>query len=153
MALRQLHGSRFALVAGLVIGLGGVALAATADELVEKREAGMKVAGGALKALGAAAKAGTITPEDVAKAQAFADYTKEMPELFTEGSLTDKSRALPEIWTSKADWDAKVTGFQSAADTVLAAAKSGDASALGAAVELAGKTCGDCHKAYRGPEK
>ncbi len=42
MALRQLHGPRFVLALGLVAGLAGVALAATPDELFEKRVAAMK---------------------------------------------------------------------------------------------------------------
>jgi cytochrome c556 len=153
MALRQLHGSRFVLALGLVAGLAGVALAATPDELFEKRVAAMKANGGALKALGAAAKAGTITPEDVAKAQGLVDVAIGLPELFTEGSITPKSRALPEIWTNKAGWDEKLSAFQAAADTVLASAKSGDPAALGAAVDKAGEACGACHKIFRGPEK
>lgn len=151
MALRQLHGSRFVLALGLAIGLGGVALAATADELHEKRETAMKQAGGALKALGEAAKAGTVGADEVAKAQGVVDFSHSFAELFPDGSLA--GRALPEIWSNKAGWDEKVTAFQGAADTVLAAAKTGDAAALGAALKQAGDSCGGCHKVFRGPEK
>ncbi len=153
MALLALHGSRWTIAMALTLGLSGVALAAGAEALVEQREAGMKQAGGALKALGAAAKAGTITPADVEKAQALADFAGSVPSLFPEGSVTEKSRALPEIWTDKAGWDARTKGFADATAAVLSAAKAGDVAALRTAVGAAGDTCGACHKAFRGPEK
>ncbi|PWR23418.1 c-type cytochrome [Zavarzinia compransoris] len=153
MALLALHRSRWTVALALTLGLSGAALAAGAEALVEQREAGMKQAGGALKALGAAAKAGAVTPADVEKAQGLADFATALPTLFPEGSITDKSRALPEIWTDKAGWDAKVKVFADAADAILVAAKAGDVAGLRAGVGAAGDSCGACHKAFRGPEK
>lgn len=153
MALAALHRSRIAIAAALLVGCGGVAFAAGSEALVEKREAAMKQAGGALKALGGAAKAGSVDAEAAAKAQVLVDLAAEIPALFPEGSITEKSRALPEIWSDKAGFEAKTKAFAEAAATLLAAAKTGDAAALGAAVDGAGASCGGCHKAFRGPEK
>ncbi|PWR22889.1 c-type cytochrome [Zavarzinia aquatilis] len=153
MALLALHGSRYLAAAVIVLGLGGVALAAGADDLVEKREAAMKQAGGALKALGGEARSGSVAPDAAVKAQALVDFAASIPGLFPAGSITDKSRALPEIWTDTAGWDGKVKAFADAAAVTLAAAKAGDAAALGAAIDATGGACGGCHKVFRGPEK
>ncbi|MDD3446996.1 MAG: cytochrome c [Zavarzinia sp.] len=154
MASLTLHFSRYAFAATLALGaVVGTAFAVDAGAAYEKREAAMKEAGGALKALGGAAKAGTVTPDDVAKAQALADFAAALPGLFPEGTMSDKSRALADIWDDPGAFEAKVKEFAGAADTVLAAAKSGDAAALGAAVGATGPTCGGCHKMFRGPEK
>lgn len=153
MALLAHHGSRYLVAAAIVFGLGGVALAAGAEEIVDKREAAMKQAGGALKALGGEAKSGSVTPDAAVKAQALVDFAASIPGLFPAGSITDKSRALPEIWTDTAGWNGKVKALADAAAVTLAAAKAGDAAALGAAVDATGGACGGCHKAFRGPEK
>lgn len=153
MALLALHGSRFLIAAAIAVGLGGAALAAGADELFDKREMAMKQAGGALKALGGAAKSGSVPADAAAKAQLIVDLAAAIPGLFPEGSITDKSRALPAIWTDKAGWDGKVKALADAAAVTLAAASAGDAAALGAAVDATGASCGGCHKMFRGPEK
>ncbi|MCF4166643.1 cytochrome c [Zavarzinia compransoris] len=155
LGLRSSHQALARAVFGgvLALGLVGVTVGAQADAVSEKREAAMKQAGGALKALGGAAQAGTVGTAEVAKAEELAAFAAMLPELFPEGSLSDESRALPEIWTDAEGWQAKVADFTAAADAVVAAAKAGDAAALGEAVGATGPTCGGCHKVFRGPPK
>lgn len=153
MALVNGHLRRHLLIAVFVLGCAGVALASTAEDQHDKRVAAMKNAGGALKLLGTAAKAGTVSEEAKAAALSVDAFAQSLPGLFPAGEQSEKSRALPAIWSSPDDWTAKIKAFQTAATGLVGAAKAGDAAALGAAVEATGPTCGGCHKAFRGPEK
>jgi len=74
--------------------------------------------------------------------------------LFVEGSDMDAlegNRAKPTIWTDNADFLAKWEAFGEGALVMQAAAGNG-VEALGPALGAIGGTCGDCHKAHRGPE-
>lgn len=126
----------------------------SAEDAHEMREGAMKAMGGNLKALGAVAK-GEMAPDagTVVHAQSLAAMSHTVKLLFAQELISDKSRAKPEIWS---DW----AGFSKAADdlsmataAVIEAAKSGDPAAIGAALGDVGKSCGGCHKPYRGPEK
>ena len=89
----------------------------------------------------------------VAPATAMVAFAKTIVDLFPEGSDGGETRALPEIWS---DWDGfkKVTSDHVAAtEKLLAAAVSGDASAVGAQLKATGGTCGACHKPYRAEKK
>lgn len=71
---------------------------------------------------------------------------KAIPGVFGPG--TEGGNALPAIWTSKADFDAKAKVLEDAA-TRLAAAN--DEAAFKAAFPAVGQSCGGCHQPYRKP--
>ncbi len=152
MALVNGHLPRL-VVAGFALLVAATAMAATPDEQYERREAAMKQAGGGLKALSAAAKAGTVTDEAKAAAHAVEAFAQGLPDLFPAGEPSEKSRALPAIWSDPDGWKEKINAFRAAAAGLVSAADGGDAAALAAAVEATGPACGGCHKAFRGPEK
>lgn len=66
----------------------------------------------------------------------------------SEAGTIEGSRALPAIWTSMDDFNAKHMALADAADGVAAAAGTG-LDALKASLGPLGGACGDCHKAYR----
>lgn len=75
-----------------------------------------------------------------------------IPGLFPAGSGGGDSRARPEIWTSRADFEARAAALRTAASGLLQRARAGDRpgfSAQAAAVEAA---CNACHTAYRSPD-
>ena len=74
-----------------------------------------------------------------------------MPKGFF-GEGTDKvgeTRAKPEIWTSRADFDAKMDKMVQETARLAQTARSGDASALKKAVGDVGAACKACHDDYR----
>ncbi|MFP9136217.1 c-type cytochrome [Devosia sp. XGJD_8] len=73
-----------------------------------------------------------------------------IPSLFPEGSIVDKSRALPAIWEDFEAFTAIAESGAAAAQTALDAATAGDNAAYMAAVEQIGQACGTCHQTYRG---
>jgi cytochrome c556 len=76
-----------------------------------------------------------------------------IPEVFamdTRQFKDTKTAALDGIWNSQADFKAKAEALGKAADTVLAASKTGDKEAtLKALRENIGKGCSGCHDNYR----
>lgn len=93
-------------------------------------------------------------PFDAAAAQANADIVVAMSKLpYTAfGDGTDKAgntRALPEVWSKRADFDAAAKKMQDEVVKVQAAAKSGNVDQLKAAFGAAGQSCKACHDNYR----
>jgi cytochrome c556 len=68
---------------------------------------------------------------------------------FGEGTGGEPTRAKPEIWTNRADFDAKMDKMVSEAAKLPAAARSGDAAALKKAVHDVDTACASCHDDYR----
>lgn len=85
---------------------------------------------------------------DAAFAQ-WADTAQKLPGLFPEGSQTgEKTRAAPQIWLDKKDFDEKAAEFGKAvADNRAKAVASLDG--LKAAIGAVGKACDNCHEDYR----
>jgi cytochrome c556 len=95
-------------------------------------------------------------PFDAAKVNAaFAQWGEtaaKMPILFAEPPKPgEDSRALPKIWETKSDFDAKVAAFAK----VVADNKDKvtNLDELKVAFGQVGKVCGDCHEPYRRPQQ
>jgi cytochrome c556 len=66
------------------------------------------------------------------------------------GEGTDKdTKAKPEIWTHRADFDAKMDKMAGEAAKLPAVARSGDVAALKKQVHEVGEACTACHDEYR----
>ena len=83
-------------------------------------------------------------------AVSFERMAQALANAFPEGS-GEGSRALPAIWENRNDFMDQVSSIQSASAQLVTAARSGDADAIGAAMQGVQGTCGDCHRGYRGP--
>ena len=116
----------------------------TNEQLVETRQNAMKQNGMTLR--GAASLTGD---EAVAAATSLLQNFTNLPDLFREGSITDKSKALPAIWENWDDFRARFDHNAEVAANMLAAAQSGDTATYTAAIEELGKSCGACHDTYR----
>jgi cytochrome c556 len=120
----------------------------TASAAVAARQAAMKQDGRALRGStkftsDAAVKALTIVE---------ANYTK-LPGLFPQGSATDKSSALPIIWTQFDQFSAIFKKGAAAATDGIAAAKAGDMAKYVADIKIIGGTCDECHQTYRAKDE
>jgi cytochrome c556 len=91
-------------------------------------------------------------PFDLAKAHkvltTFAEVDAKVKPLFPDSSKTGgDTEALPAIWESKADFEAKLAKFS--ADAKAADATVKDLDSFKAAMGTVGKNCGGCHNTYR----
>jgi cytochrome c556 len=95
-------------------------------------------------------------PFDAAKVNAaftqWADTAKVLPTLFPDSSKTGgDTRALPKIWETKADFDAKDAAFAKAVADSQSKVK--DLDALKVAFPEVSKACDNCHESYRRPQQ
>ena len=114
------------------------------DELVAARQAAMKEDGGLLR------RAGRLEGQEAIDAATvlLRNFTN-FPALFREGSITDKSEALPAIWERWDEFTALLTQGQAFSGAALAAAQAGDTAGYQAAVKGLSQLCGTCHQQFR----
>ena len=85
---------------------------------------------------------------DAAFAQ-WADTAQKLPGLFPDNSKTgQETLALPKIWLTKSDFDAKAAAFGKAVAENRDKAKA-SLDDLKAAITMVGKGCDNCHEDYR----
>ena len=122
------------------------------EQAIKYRQSVMALQGAHFGRLGAMAN-GRV-PFDAATAQANADLVLTLSKLpFTAfGEGTDKAaptRAKPEIWTNRADFEAKAKAYQDEVVKLQAAAKTGNLEQIKAAFGATGDTCKGCHDKYQ----
>ena len=68
---------------------------------------------------------------------------------FRDAKQPGKTRAKPEIWENKADFEAKLDDLRTAAAGLATAASSGDKKAIMTAFQTTGGACKACHDEYK----
>jgi len=140
------------------MGLLAVALAAGAQsvqvgsgDVVADRQRLMKLNGASWKDAQDKLKAGNIEAIAV-NAETIALNARHIPLLFPQGSLTDKSKAKPEIWQRWGEFEAAAKNLETWATKLRDAAAAKDAQAVETiAKEFGGQACGTCHRPFRVP--
>ena len=140
-----------ALVAGGCVTAGTPKM--SADEAIAARQKLMKEQGAAWKSIQDKAKVGQVAAL-APDAQKLVETSQRIPSLFPEGSLNPAtSRAKPEIWQKRSEFEGYAKMLNSRATNLSATASAGDAQATNATIaSLFRETCGSCHNAFRGPE-
>ena len=120
-------------------------------DIVADRQRLMKLNGASWADVQAKAKAGNI--EGIAvNAETIALNAMHIPTVFPAGSLTEKSKAKPEIWQKWAEFEGAAKNLQMEAEKLRDTARSKNADATQAIVKDFGrKTCGACHTPFRVP--
>src|SRR5258706_521682 len=144
------------VVAGLVIGIGagcaGKSMSkAGSGDVVADRQRVMKLQGASWADIQAKAKAGNI--EGIAvNAETLALTAQQIPGLFPEGSLTEKSKAKPEVWQKRAEFDAAAKNLEAQAEKLRDAARAKNEQLTQDLVKDFGRqACGTCHTPFRQP--
>ena len=143
---------KFALLAGFAAALAATAADAQQpkpEDQIKQRQAGYRVLGYNFGSLAAMAQGKKPYNRDEAVrnaslAAAIADYPRMF---FGEGTDKGETKAKPEIWQKRADFDAKMDKMITAVKALPQAA--GDEGALKKAVSDAGAACKACHDDYR----
>ena len=71
---------------------------------------------------------------------------------FGDGSDKGTTRAKPEIWENKADFESKMNDLKTAAAALQKTTAGGDREAIAADVGAVGKACKACHDEYKSKE-
>ncbi len=151
------HGILAALAAAiLVAGAPQVVLAQSAGDVIKERRALMKNNSKTNKIVGAFVKKGKGSAADVAAAgRRLASNAGKIAALFVKGtSASDgvgKTRAKPAIWAKWSEFQAAAAKLKSAGENLARVAATGDKAAIKVAAGAMGKSCGSCHKQFRGP--
>ena len=151
------HTVRAAIVMGSLVALvvAGCATQSAmkvgSGDVVADRQRLMKLNGASWQDIQAKAKAGQVEAIAV-NAETLALNAMHIPALFPAGSLTDKSKAKPEVWQKWDEFAKAAKNLEDQAGKLREAARAKDAAAVQAIVKDFGKnTCGACHTPFRVP--
>jgi len=118
---------------------------------VADRQRLMKLNGASWADAQAKLKAGNIEAVAV-NAETMALIATQITALFPEGSLTEKSKAKPEIWQKWPEFESAVKNYGMQAEKLRDAARSKDQAATEAVAKDFGRqACGTCHTPFRVP--
>lgn len=122
-------------------------------EIVAARQAAFHMSGAAMGNIkGTLDRGGDPTTQAYA-ARGVARWARTLPTMFPESTATiTPTRARPEIWNNKADFNAKAAAYAAAATQLAEAAQSGDKAAFFAGWDATRKTCAACHDLYQVPQ-
>jgi len=153
----ELRHVRTGIVLGSLVALAAVGCATsqktmigTGDSVADRQRV-MKNVGANWAEIQNKVKAGNA--EGVAvNAEALALHAQRITLLFPEGSLTDKSKAKPDIWQKWPEFQAAAKNFENRAGILRDQAVAKDAAAVTATVATFGRdACGACHTPFRVP--
>ena len=121
-------------------------------QLVAARQAAFHLSGAAMGRMKAAIEAGEDPKAYAYMARGVMRWARALPTLFPEATRTiTPSRARPEIWADKPDFEAKAAAYAEAAAALAAAAESGDPAAFAARHSATAAACKACHDLYQVP--
>lgn len=149
------HNSK-AILAGLVCT--GVMLAAQAEELpMDKIEPAIKYRQNVMSALGGLA--GTTVgqlrddfaygPDLKSVAAAMQALSADIPALFPPGTDFGETKAKPEVWSKRQEFEKSASKAKEAIAAFSAAAEKGDRKETFAAFKGVGDACKGCHDDFR----
>jgi len=82
-------------------------------------------------------------------AEQIRNWAKQMPDYFPAGSNAKPSEASPKIWVDFSGFERAAAANYQAANELILAAQSGNATATRDAFKATAATCKSCHKSYR----
>lgn len=144
----------------LTVVVAGVALVAAAcatmeskppAQVVEERQQLMKQNGDAWKNVQDSAKAGNWAAV-ATNADTISKNAAKIPSFFPQGSLTEKSKAKPEIWQKWPEFEATAKKMETEGARLRDAARTGNAQVTNDIIKDFGRNaCGACHQPFRVP--
>ncbi len=152
------RGLMAALAMGILVGCTqDTAMAPSSGKVIKERQALMQSNNKSFKVIKAFAKSGKGSAGAVRDAAVTLTWNAgKIPGLFVKGtSLKDgvgQTRAKPEIWVNWADFEAAGGKLKAAVANLGKVAAVGDVAAIKVAAGASGKSCGGCHKPFRGPK-
>ena len=147
----QLTSKFFCFLVAPMIIIIGLALHSHAQDktaLQQERTATMKILARSMGQL----KNASDTADMKIPAIAIASATNKLFNMWPDGSGGGNTRAKAQIWSDKSDFNAKFMDLKEAADELVSSVDGTDLALAKSAFISVGRTCGTCHKIYRGPK-
>lgn len=140
------------LAIGIAAGCAGRSMSKMGSgDVVADRQRLMKLQGASFADIQAKAKAGNIEAIAV-NAETLAMTAQHITALFPEGSLTDKSKAKPEVWQKWPEFQAAAKNLETQAVKLRDVAKAKNEQATQDMLKDFGRNaCGTCHTPFRQP--
>lgn len=138
----------------LAVGACGTmrATSMSKDDAIAQRQQLMKRNGATMGQINGKLKAGNVQAV-AADAEVLIGNSKQIPALFPATSTSPASRAKPEIWARRAEFERYAKNLEAEATRLRAAAQANNASdAQAAFADVNKNACSACHTAFRGPE-
>ena len=124
--------------------------APTAQQLLVARVAGMHMAATLYyRGIRTAVSSDADVTRFFHEAEGLAYWGAAIPGLFPAGSGGGDSRARPEIWSNRADFEQKAADLRTAAGRLLQRARAGDRPGFATEAITVEAACNACHQAYR----
>jgi cytochrome c556 len=145
-----------ALAAAILLPASQISLAQTSPaQIVKERQDGMKQNWrGYYRDISTTLKSASPDLALIAtKAAAASEHLEKLEKLFPPGTGRDvvpKTRAKPDVWTKRAEFEAAFKTLIDATNALGDAAKKGDVAKVKVDWQATAKACGGCHG---GPEK
>lgn len=122
------------------------------QQIVAARQAAYHLSGAAMGHMNAAIERGGDIAAQAYAARGVARWARVLPTMFPDSTRgVGPSRARPEIWASRADFEAKAAAYADAAARLAAVAESGDRDAFATQFRTTVATCRACHDLYQVP--
>lgn len=140
-----------AVAASCLAGLARAADAPSGLDIIATRQAGQALIGGTFIGLLQAVKQNAADVKPFANAAlAIAKWEPQFRTMFPPGTEHgENTRALPAIWTNRAEFDKDSEQLAEEATKLSKIAQSGDREAFAAQVKVLGDACSACHKQFR----
>ena len=160
----MMAGSRLAVAAAMAGLCGCVGMAersaapagveATPQQIVAARQAALHLSGAAMGNMKAVIDNGGAVRTQVHAARGVMRWARVLPTMFPDSTRgVGPSRARPEIWDNRADFEAKAAAYAAAATRLAEVAQSGDTAAFAAQFDATRATCQACHDRYQVPQQ
>ena len=148
--MRQVMKSLLLFVGPMIVFVGFSATTTAQDKTVlqQDRNLTMKIIARSMNQI----KNATDLADMEIPATAIVSATNKLFNMWPKGSGAGKTRARNEIWSNMADFKAKLTEMKDAADKLSSVVKGTDMTVVKSRFIAVGRTCGACHKIYRGPK-
>lgn len=124
----------------------------TPEQIVAARQAAFHLSGAAMGNMKAAIDQGGDPAGQAYAARGVVRWARALPTMFPDAARhVTPTRARPEIYANRADFEAKAAAYAEAAGRLAEAARSGDRAAFAARFDETRQTCAACHDLYQVP--
>ena len=134
--------------ATIVVCLAAIGFGTANADIIADRKAGFKGNADSMKGIAAALGSGDYQTV-ISRAEGIARWANKIPSYFPEGSDSGDTKARAEIWFEFDAFKAKAKANETAARTLVTAAKSGDQGAMMAGLKNLGASCKSCHSDFK----
>ena len=137
--------------AGAAAPKGERSVAITPQQIAEARQAAFRMSAADFQLVRTAAEKGVDLRSLGFAARSLQHWATILPAMFPAGTGPDvvTTRARPEIWSNRADFEQRARDYAEAAGRMVDAAATGDMTKGGAAWDATRETCNACHQRYR----